>query len=646
MKRLIAFFLCLSLMLGSIPALAEGGSISTPRDNITDTTGPNIVKFVFEEDGKTLKPGDVLHVKMKLDDRSGISTCSVTFRDKKDNLYLGIDLKYDAASDMYKGEHTLSKNDADGLYIISSIYASDVYDNSTHLQSEEKSLGSFTLEGGIKDIMLKGTAKIRENGKTVKPDDEIHIEVKLDTPCPQAVSAWAVFYEAGKDTGSFSNEIEIKSSKVSEGPVWLMPEFHNGKHELRYIEYCDEEFNTVGILKVTGQYVRLTGALTDRMGPTLSSPVLKEKGKTLTAGDKINVAVKARDGRKIKEVSAIIRYGDNVEYTDDDAKISMEKISSARIKALKYNKSTGMWEASWKLPKDLPDGTYVMAFSASDDADNYSYKVFENLTFTYSSPDIVEKGTKAFITTCWKALWNKKPTSEEVQEYGMQLASGKKKAVNIIKILLKKSGLSGEAAAEALWKIMQGKDPSDRQKAKTVEALKAGTNNGIDYLNNSVFRERCNTWGINAGSLETGAASTKVASVDVDGGHYTLSGSNATFTGVTDKNIKKLVIKDTVTANGKEYKVTKIDGAACKGLKNLASVTIGKNVTSIGVSAFDGCGKLSKIVINAVKLKTVGANSFKDIQRKAVFQCPKKQKASYEKLIRKKGKAPNRAKFE
>ena len=132
--------------------------------------------------------------------------------------------------------------------------------------------------------------------------------------------------------------------------------------------------------------------------------------------------------------------------------------------------------------------------------------------------------------------------------------------------------------------------------------------------------------------------------MDVSGGHYTLSGSKATFTGVTDKNVKSLTIQDTVTANGKTYKVTKIDSSACKGLKKLASVTIGKNVTGIGQSAFKDCAKLKTVTINAAKLKTVGKDAFAGIQKKATFKCPKKQKDAYKKLI--KPNAPKNVKFE
>ena len=69
-----------------------------------------------------------------------------------------------------------------------------------------------------------------------------------------------------------------------------------------------------------------------------------------------------------------------------------------------------------------------------------------------------------------------------------------------------------------------------------------------------------------------------------------------------------------------------------------------KNVTSIGSEAFKDCKKLKTVTINAAKLKTVGKDAFKNIQKKATFKCPKKQKDAYRKLI--KSNAPKNAKFE
>ena len=80
MKRLLAVILCLSLLLGSVTVLAENAalnSVSGQRANVTDTEGPNIIKITLVENGQTLKPGDTVHIKVKVDDRSDIAEGSV-----------------------------------------------------------------------------------------------------------------------------------------------------------------------------------------------------------------------------------------------------------------------------------------------------------------------------------------------------------------------------------------------------------------------------------------------------------------------------------------------------------------------------------------------------------------------------------------
>ena len=46
MKRILAVLLCLSLLLGSMAALAEGGAVTAPRTNVTDTDPPEIISHI------------------------------------------------------------------------------------------------------------------------------------------------------------------------------------------------------------------------------------------------------------------------------------------------------------------------------------------------------------------------------------------------------------------------------------------------------------------------------------------------------------------------------------------------------------------------------------------------------------------------
>ena len=58
---------------------------------------------------------------------------------------------------------------------------------------------------------------------------------------------------------------------------------------------------------------------------------------------------------------------------------------------------------------------------------------------------------------------------------------------------------------------------------------------------------------------------------------------NLNYAKNSDKNkVKKVVLPNTVTLAGKKYRVVGVNKNAFKGLKNLTTVTIGKNVRNIG----------------------------------------------------------------
>ena len=134
--------------------------------------------------------------------------------------------------------------------------------------------------------------------------------------------------------------------------------------------------------------------------------------------------------------------------------------------------------------------------------------------------------------------------------------------------------------------------------------------------------------------------------IEFENGKYKLDGKKAIFTGPADKGLTTLTIPDSVSANGMTYKVTEIKAKACKGMAKLKEVTIGKNVKVIGKEAFNGCKKLKTIRLRTDKLKSknVGRNAFKNINKKAVFRCPKEVRDAYKAWIPDKG-APEKCKY-
>ena len=117
------------------------------------------------------------------------------------------------------------------------------------------------------------------------------------------------------------------------------------------------------------------------------------------------------------------------------------------------------------------------------------------------------------------------------------------------------------------------------------------------------------------------------------------SGKKKTVTciGFENKAVKSVKIPDTIKINGYTFKVTGISKNAFAKSKKIKSVTIGKNVTSIGQNAFANCTALTSIQVKGTSLKTIGKDALKGIHKKAVVKVPKKQKKAYAAKLRKSG---------
>ncbi len=103
--------------------------------------------------------------------------------------------------------------------------------------------------------------------------------------------------------------------------------------------------------------------------------------------------------------------------------------------------------------------------------------------------------------------------------------------------------------------------------------------------------------------------------------------------GSSNKNIKKLNVRETITLEGKRCKVVSIESNAFENRKNLERVILGKNIISIGKNAFAGCSNLKEVQIKSTKLKSVQKHAFWKINKKAVMRVPKKQQPAYRKLL-------------
>lgn len=139
---------------------------------------------------------------------------------------------------------------------------------------------------------------------------------------------------------------------------------------------------------------------------------------------------------------------------------------------------------------------------------------------------------------------------------------------------------------------------------------------------------------------------------------YQITGKNIVMvTGLAGKGKKKLTIPDTVSMNGRLYKVVEIRKKAFKNQKKIQEVVIGNFVKKVGAEAFAKCkklrkiqfgtrtkslgkrifwkdDKLKKIVFKGKKLKVIGKQAFKGVSREVNIIVPRMKAKSYRKLIK------------
>ena len=123
-------------------------------------------------------------------------------------------------------------------------------------------------------------------------------------------------------------------------------------------------------------------------------------------------------------------------------------------------------------------------------------------------------------------------------------------------------------------------------------------------------------------------------------GLYRLTGNEAVFISPASKSLTELEIPDQIQISEQTaYPVTGIAENACKDLKKLKTLKIGKNVAKIGEKAFSGCKGLKTITIKSEKLTkdSIGKAAFKGVPAKATVKIPKKMFKNYQTLLIKSG---------
>ncbi len=315
----------------------------------------------------------------------------------------------------------------------------------------------------------------------------------------------------------------------------------------------------------------------------------------------ITIEYEAEDGTW-KEVTPVgdWTYEGNIYNTYEFEEIVTSKIRVTMTHAESNGSKVAVAVNEWYLDGELAGTEDASAAEAKEELDTA----------------IAEAGTKA----------ESEYTAESWKKFADALAAAKAVAAdaNATKDDLEQAKADLAAAANALVKKSaenQNQNPDSSQ-------------------NNNANQGGSTTPGGTADSGQTPAAETlqKGDTITVSGVKYRVTDAakkQAEAYAPSKKTAKTIKIANTVKVKGVSCKVVSIAPNAFAKMKKLTSVTIPKNVATIGKQAFYKSSKLKKVKMQCTSPKSIGKNAFKGIAKKATIDVPNKQLKKYKKLLKK-----------
>ncbi len=304
--------------------------------------------------------------------------------------------------------------------------------------------------------------------------------------------------------------------------------------------------------------------------------------------------------------------------------------------------------------------------------------------FTLSTKEeadaLMAAGRGDYTVSSWSAL---ESVCKKIQGAGEELSTAEMKELmeelKTAKENLSKKGSENEGIKEQVQKALAaaksiydaGQKEYTAQSWANFKAAYEALNNSSNLSNETLLKRfLTNLQDAQARLVKdtsAGKNEIKVGSIYVSGSYNykitSVSASTVEFKSIKGAGAAKVTIPDTVKIDGKSYKVTAVAASAFKNNKKMTSVTIGKNVETIGNNAFLGCTKLKKVnakstvlktigskafgnckslknmTLKTKKLKKVGKNAFQGIHKKAVIKVPSAKYKAYTKLLAKKGQS-------
>ena len=220
----------------------------------TDTKAPECSDFSIDKNGKTLKVGDSVKIKVKIEDESKIEQATAFLISDAKGGGPGCQLKYNSSSGYYEGEYTFTEIDQTGKYSKFIVDAYDTVRNSGH----KEFTGSYLfLEGGTADTKAPECSdfSIDKNGKTLKVGDSVKIKVKIEDESKiEQATAFLISDATGGGPGC---QLKYNSSSgYYEGEYTFTEIDQEGKYSKFIVDAYDTVRNS-GHKEFTGPYLYL-----------------------------------------------------------------------------------------------------------------------------------------------------------------------------------------------------------------------------------------------------------------------------------------------------------------------------------------------------------------------------------------------------
>ena len=350
---------------------------------VYDTDYPVIKEFEVVENGKSLKPGDVVHFRAKVTDDNGVNKVEIRISDS----YSGnshsenLSLNYNDASGYWETSWEIPDDTVSGHYSTVYLRAADTYGFYTTYSSNSRRVMQRLLPGSV-TILGKGEEEpepsseipdqfaFAETGKALHPGDTLHIS--FDLPKGMNLSSLSMWIYGPNGFSLRYNSYDPENSAFvydSEtghvtGSYQLTENDINGLYYLSSIDvngYFDDgtSYSQYWSLPYREYRFTITGAMEEKH-ISISEFVCDENGMTLTDGDTVHFRFRVNAPADATDFFAHIYLGYYEAY-DSSYGTGVRKDNNVSVSIdPKLNETTGLWEGSYTFRDEDVYGMYYV----------------------------------------------------------------------------------------------------------------------------------------------------------------------------------------------------------------------------------------------------------------------------------------------